>query len=294
MITNRKLKKLIREGYFSSEELEFLKEIDKIEKLDSEEQLELIKKAQSGDKDSRDRVIKSNLELVAGKAVRHLDKGVSFLDLVQEGSIGLIKALLNFDPDKAKLQGDIFKYYATFWIDSAMVLATEKADLIKLPKQFLEFRDKVDRVTNALRMEYEREPAREEIANEMGVEVEKIEDLYLHSPEIENLDEPVENDEDEKILLKDICPSEDDFDENVEKLHLRKELLSTLDLIVENNPDLADGKKLLIKLYGFEGEDKTLEAASRDLNIPVYEARKLQINMMKKLRHPKYSKKISR
>ena len=258
---NKKIDELKIDNYFSEAELQFLNEIEKIEKISPQEEIELVKKAQSGDMEARNKLVKANLRMVANMASKYLDRGVEFLDLIQEGSIGLIKSINKFDTSRS----NNFKGFAHFDVSNSLGRAVKQSEMIRRPENIVDAFAKAERITNALRMELHREPTREEIAREMGISLKRTEELLLSSKEIDSLDRPIEG-EDIHTLL-DTISSDDNYYEEIENIIVRKELVDTIDKFVERYPSQKVGIEILKKHCGFDGEEpKTYEEIGKEFN----------------------------
>lgn len=281
-----KIKQLRQEGYFSKSELAFLDEIEKIEKISKKESIELVKKAQSGDIDARNKLIKSCLGYVASSAVNFLDKGVDFLDLVQEGSIGLITAIEKCDVSKT----NDFNGYAYYYVFSALDKATKTSDIIRKPEYYATTCIKVDNIINLLRHEYHREPTLGEIAKETGIPVENVESILVNSQVVESLDDYI----DEERTLKDILVSENDYYDEIENDLLRHELNSVFDKISEIDSSYKTSVEVLKKHWGFDDDVcLTRESIGQEYNCSDKEVGRMEAKVLKKIRI-KHARNISR
>ncbi len=281
-----KIKQLRQEGYFSKSELAFLDEIEKIDKISKKETIELVKKAQSGDMDARDKLIKSSLGYVASMSVNFLDKGVDFLDLVQEGTIGLITSIEKCNVSRT----EDFRGYAYYYVFSALDKATKTSDIIRKPEYYATTCIKVDNIINLLRHEYHREPTLSEIAKETGIPVENVETILVNSQAVESLDDYI----DEETTLKDTIVSEEDYNEEIDNDLLRDELNSVFDKVSAVNPSYKTGVEMLKKHWGFD-DDFCLarEAIGQEYNCSDKEVGRMEAKVLKKIR-VKYGKNISK
>ena len=271
--------RLRQEGYFSQSELAFLDEIDKIEKISKAEGIELVKKAQAGDVEARNKLIKTSLNYVAGLSVHFIDKGVDFLDLVQEGTIGLMKAIEKCDVSKTK----DFKGYAYYHVYSALDKVTKTSDIIRKPEYYAATCEKLDKVTNLLRHEYHREPTIMEIAKEMGIPTKNVEELLINSQEVESLDKYI--DEDEQVTLKDTIPSDEDYYEIIENDLLHGEINRAFEKIIENSPSYKTGVEVLKKHWGFDDDvEHTLESLGREYSSSKESVRTMEAKTIRKVR----------
>ena len=217
------MRELIIDNYFSESDMKVIDEIEKIERLGKKEELDLVKKAQSGDVEARNKVIKANLCFVMNTAAKFINRGVDFLDLIQEGSIGLVEAIDNYQYSK-KLQFRRFSYY---YIYGAMNRITKESDLVKKPVDYVEFCEDIENISNDLSFKLNREPTIEEIAYDMGVSNKEVEEGLLNSLKIESLDKELNMDDD--YFLIDFLEDYDDYEDirnidtsDIKKLNLTK------------------------------------------------------------------------
>lgn len=283
---NKIINELKIDNYFSEEELQFLNEIEKIERISPKEELELIMKAQSGDMEARNRLVKANLRKVANMASKYLDKGVEFLDLIQEGSIGLINCINNFDVSKS----NDFRNYAYFYIFGALRHATNQSYIIKKPEKYVNTCIKVEKITNALRMELHREPTYEEIAKEIGLSDDKVKELLFALQEVDSLDRQI----DEESTLIESIPSDDDYFEEIERNQIHKDLDFIIDDATKKNPDNKDGFDILKMRCGFDGDTpKTYKELSEEFGCSQSTIWTKEAKAIRKLRRIEYRNKVS-
>ncbi len=262
----------------------YLKEIGKVNLLTGEEEIELAKRMAEGDESAKQRMAEANLRLVVSIAKRYVGRGMLFLDLIQEGNLGLIKAVEKFDYTK----GYKFSTYATWWIRQAITRAiADQARTIRIPVHMVETINKVMRVSRQLLQELGHDPTPEEIANEMGMPVEKVRDILKIAQEPVSLETPIGEEEDSH--LGDFIPDED-ASEPVEAASytlLKEQLAEVLSTLTPRE------EKVLRLRFGIEdGRTRTLEEVGKEFNVTRERIRQIEAKALRKLRHPSRSKKL--
>lgn len=262
----------------------YLKEIGKVPLLSGEQERELAIRMEQGDEDAKKKLCESNLRLVVSIAKRYLNRGLSFLDLIQEGNLGLIKAVDKFDYTK----GYKFSTYATWWIRQAITRSiADQARTIRIPVHMVETINKLIRISRQLLQELGREPTSEEIAKEMGITVEKVREIKKISQDPVSLETPIGEEEDSH--LGDFIP-DDDVPAPVEAAAysmLKEQLMEVLDTLSERE------KKVLMLRFGLEdGRPRTLEEVGKEFNVTRERIRQIEAKALRKLRHPSRSKKL--
>ena len=262
----------------------YFKEIGKVPLLTADEERELAIRIEQGDEEAKKKLCESNLRLVVSIARRYLNRGLSFLDLIQEGNLGLIKAVEKFDYTK----GYKFSTYATWWIRQAITRSiADQARTIRIPVHMVETINKLIRIARQLLQEYGREPTSEEIAKEMGITVEKVREIKKISQDPVSLETPIGEEEDSH--LGDFIPDEDipsPVDAAAYSM-LQKQLREVLDTLSERE------KKVLILRFGLDdGRPRTLEEVGREFNVTRERIRQIEAKALRKLRHPSRSKKL--
>lgn len=262
----------------------YLKEIGKVPLLTAEEECELAIRMQNGDEEAKNKLCESNLRLVVSIAKRYLNRGLTFLDLIQEGNLGLIKAVDKFDYTK----GFKFSTYATWWIRQAITRSiADQARTIRIPVHMVETINKLIRIQRQLLQELGREPTAEEIAKEMGITVEKVREIKKISQDPVSLETPIGEEEDSH--LGDFIP-DDDVPAPVDAAAysmLKEQLMEVLDTLSERE------KKVLMLRFGLEdGRPRTLEEVGKEFNVTRERIRQIEAKALRKLRHPSRSKKL--
>ena len=262
----------------------YFKEIGKVPLLTADEERDLAIRIEQGDEEAKKKLCESNLRLVVSIARRYLNRGLSFLDLIQEGNLGLIKAVEKFDYTK----GYKFSTYATWWIRQAITRSiADQARTIRIPVHMVETINKLIRISRQLLQEYGREPTSEEIAKEMGISVEKVREIKKISQDPVSLETPIGEEEDSH--LGDFIPDEDipsPVDAAAYSM-LQKQLREVLDTLSERE------KKVLIFRFGLDdGRPRTLEEVGREFNVTRERIRQIEAKALRKLRHPSRSKKL--
>ncbi len=262
----------------------FLKEIGKIELLSLDEEAELAEKMVAGDKAAKKKLVESNLRLVVSIAKRYIGRGMHFLDLIQEGNLGLIKAVDKFDPVK----GFKFSTYATWWIRQAITRAiADQARTIRIPVHMVETINRLMRVSRHLLQTMGREPTPEEIAAEMEIPVDKVRDILKISQDPISLETPVGEEDDSSVgnfIPDDDAPSPSDQAADVLLKEQIEEVMETL------TPREA---RVLRLRFGLEdGRTRTLEEVGREFMVTRERIRQIEAKALRKLRHPSRSKKL--
>ena len=262
----------------------YLKEIGQIKLLTNEEESELADRIIAGDEEAKARLAEANLRLVVSIAKRYVGRGMLFLDLIQEGNIGLMKAVEKFDVDK----GFKFSTYATWWIRQAITRAiADQARTIRVPVHMVETINKLARIERQLTLELNREPTEEELAKKMGTTVEKIRDVYKISQEPVSLETPIGEEEDSH--LGDFIPDETNMSPEDYAIN---ELLK--DEISEILLTLTEREEKVIRLrFGLEdGRPRTLEEVGQLFGVTRERIRQIEAKALRKLRHPSRSRKL--
>ena len=262
----------------------YLKEIGKVPLLSAEEEVELAKRMELGDQEAKNKLAEANLRLVVSIAKRYVGRGMLFLDLIQEGNLGLIKAVEKFDYRK----GYKFSTYATWWIRQAITRAiADQARTIRIPVHMVETINKLIRVSRQLLQELGREPTPEEIAVEMNMPVEKVREILKISQEPVSLETPIGEEEDSHLgdfIQDDQVPVPAD----AAAFELLKEQLNeVLDTLTERE------QKVLRLRFGLDdGKARTLEEVGRQFNVTRERIRQIEAKALRKLRHPSRSRKL--
>ncbi len=262
----------------------YLKEIGQIKLLTMEEELELADRILQGDETAKATLAEANLRLVVSIAKRYVGRGMLFLDLIQEGNIGLMKAVEKFDVSK----GYKFSTYATWWIRQAITRAiADQARTIRVPVHMVETINKLARIQRQLTLELNREPTEEELAKKMGTSVDKIRDIYKISQEPVSLETPIGEEDDSHLgdFIKDernVSPEE----------YATNELLK--DEIADVLLTLTEREEKVIRLrFGLDdGKSKTLEEVGQIFGVTRERIRQIEAKALRKLRHPSRSRKL--
>ena len=262
----------------------YLKEIGKVNLLSTEAEVELAMRMAQGDKDAKRKMAEANLRLVVSIAKRYVGRGMLFLDLIQEGNLGLIKAVEKFDYTK----GYKFSTYATWWIRQAITRAiADQARTIRIPVHMVETINKVMRISRQLLQELGHDPTPEEIAEDMGLPVEKVREILKIAQEPVSLETPIGEEEDSH--LGDFIPDEDASEpaEAASFTLLREQLSEVLGTLTPRE------EKVLRLRFGIEdGRTRTLEEVGREFNVTRERIRQIEAKALRKLRHPSRSKKL--
>ena len=262
----------------------YLKEIGKVPLLTAEEEIDLAKRMEAGEEGVKQILCEANLRLVVSIAKRYVGRGMLFLDLIQEGNMGLIKAVDKFDWRK----GYKFSTYATWWIRQAITRSiADQARTIRIPVHMVETINKLMRVSRQLLQEYGREPTPEEIAKEMDITEEKVREILKIAQEPVSLETPIGEEEDSH--LGDFIPDEDvpAPAEAAAFSMLKEQLVEVLDT-------LTDREQKVLKLrFGLEdGRARTLEEVGKKFDVTRERIRQIEAKALRKLRHPSRSKKL--
>lgn len=262
----------------------YLKEIGRIPLLSSEEEIELAKRMEEGDEEAKKKLSEANLRLTVSIAKRYSGRGMQFLDLIQEGNLGLIKAVEKFDYRK----GYKFSTYATWWIRQSITRAiADQARTIRIPVHMVETMNRVNRTSRRLLQEYGREPTPEEIAEAMNLPVERVLEISKISQEPVSLETPIGEEEDNH--LGDFIQDEHipvPADEAAHTL-LREQLEKVMDTLSERE------QKVLALRFGLEdGKPHTLEEVGREFQVTRERIRQIEAKALRKLRHPTRSRKL--
>ena len=262
----------------------YLKEIGKVPLLTPEEEGALAQRMADGDESAKKRMAEANLRLVVSIAKRYVGRGMLFLDLIQEGNLGLIKAVEKFDHTK----GYKFSTYATWWIRQAITRAiADQARTIRIPVHMVETINKTIRVSRQLLQELGHDPSAEEIAAEMGMPVDKVRDILKIAQEPVSLETPIGEEEDSH--LGDFIPDEEASEpsEAASFSLLREQLEEVLDTLAPRE------KKVLELRFGIvDGRTRTLEEVGKEFNVTRERIRQIEAKALRKLRHPSRSKKL--
>ena len=262
----------------------YLKEIGKVPLLSADEEIELAQRMEKGDEEAKKKLCETNLRLVVSIAKRYVGRGMLFLDLIQEGNLGLIKAVDKFDYRK----GYKFSTYATWWIRQAITRSiADQARTIRIPVHMVETINKLIRVSRQLLQTYGREPSPEEIAKEMGISVDKVREIQKIAQEPVSLETPIGEEEDSH--LGDFIP-DDDVPAPAEAAAfsmLKEQLVEVLDTLTERE------QKVLKLRFGLEdGRSRTLEEVGKEFDVTRERIRQIEAKALRKLRHPSRSKKL--
>ena len=262
----------------------YLKEIGKVPLLSADEEVELAKRMEAGDNAAKQKLCEANLRLVVSIAKKYVGRGMLFLDLIQEGNLGLIKAVDKFDYTK----GYKFSTYATWWIRQAITRSiADQARTIRIPVHMVETINKLIRVSRQLLQENGREPTPDEIADEMGITVEKVREILKIAQEPVSLETPIGEEEDSH--LGDFIPDEDAPApaEAAAFSMLKEQLVDVLGTLTERE------QKVLKLRFGLEdGRARTLEEVGKEFDVPRERIRQIEAKALRKLRHPTRSKKL--
>jgi len=262
----------------------YLKEIGKVPILTAEEEVELAIRIENGDEAAKDRLNEANLRLVVSIAKRYVGKGMQFLDLIQEGNLGLLKAVEKFDYRK----GYKFSTYATWWIRQAITRAiADQARTIRIPVHMVETIHKLGRVSRQLSQELGKDPTPEQIAQEMNMPVDKVREIMKISQDPVSLETPVGEEEDSHI--GDFIPDEDAPapSESAAAILLREQLMEVLETLTPRE------QKVLKLRFGLDdGCQRTLEEVGREFHVTRERIRQIEAKALRKLRHPSRSKKL--
>ena len=262
----------------------YLKEIGKVSLLTADEEIELAKRMEQGDEEAKKRLAEANLRLVVSIAKRYVGRGMLFLDLIQEGNLGLIKAVEKFDYRK----GYKFSTYATWWIRQAITRAiADQARTIRIPVHMVETINKLIRVSRQLLQELGREPTPEEIAEEMKMPVDRVREILKISQEPVSLETPIGEEEDSHLgdfIQDDNVPVPADA---AAFTLLKEQLIEVLGTLTERE------QKVLRLRFGLDdGRARTLEEVGKEFNVTRARIRRIEAKALRKLRHPSRSRKL--
>ena len=262
----------------------YLKDIGKVPLLSAEEEIEIAKKMAEGDEDAKHQLSEANLRLVVSIAKRYVGRGMLFLDLIQEGNFGLMKAVEKFDYTK----GYRFSTYATWWIKQSITRAiADQARTIRIPVHMYETINKLSKVVKQLVQKLGREPQTDEIAKEMGISEEKVREIQKISQDTVSLDSPVGEEEDSNLgtFLQDENATNPSDSATI--LMLKEQLLDVLNTLTPRE------QKVIMLRYGIDdGHPRTLEEVGREFNVTRERIRQIEAKALKKLKHPSRSKKL--
>lgn len=275
----------VPEGIFVDDPVKmYLKEIGRVPLLSAEEEVELAKRMENGDDAAKKRLAESNLRLVVSIAKRYVGRGMLFLDLIQEGNLGLIKAVEKFDYRR----GYKFSTYATWWIRQAITRAiADQARTIRIPVHMVETINKLHRVNRQLLQDFGREPSPEEIANEMEISVERVREIQKIAQEPVSLETPIGEEDDSH--LGDFIEDEDAPApaEMASFVLLKEQLEDVLDTLQPRE------RKVLQLRFGLDdGRSRTLEEVGQEFGVTRERIRQIEAKALRKLRHPSRSKKL--
>ena len=262
----------------------YLKEIGRISLLSPEEELKLSIQIANGDEDAKQQLAESNLRLVVSIAKRYVGRGLLFLDLIQEGNIGLMKAVDKFDYDK----GYKFSTYATWWIRQAITRAlADQARTIRVPVHMVETINKMARIQRQMTLELNREPTEEEIAKKMGISVDKVREVIKISQEPVSLETPIGEEDDSHLsdFIKD--KSSMSPEEYATNEILKEEIKNVLMTLQEREQEVLELRFGLI-----DGTCHTLEEVGKRFNVTRERIRQIEAKALRKLRHPSRAKKL--
>ena len=262
----------------------YLKEIGKISLLSLTEELDLSKRAAKGDELAKNILAEANLRLVVSIAKRYVGRNLSFLDLIQEGNIGLMKAVDKFDASK----GFKFSTYATWWIRQAITRAiADQAKTIRVPVHMVETINKLKRIQRQMTLELNKEPSEEELAEKMGITVEKIREIFKISQDPLSLETPIGEEEDSH--LGDFIKDESNM--SPEEYAINEVLKDDISLVLKT---LTEREEEVLKLrFGLvDGTSRTLEEVGNIFNVTRERIRQIEAKALRKLRHPSRSRKL--
>ncbi|MHC1785483.1 MAG: RNA polymerase sigma factor RpoD [Christensenellales bacterium] len=262
----------------------YLKEIGKVPLLTADKEVEIAKRMEAGDAEAKRELAEANLRLVVSIAKRYVGRGMLFLDLIQEGNLGLIKAVEKFDYTK----GYKFSTYATWWIRQAITRAiADQARTIRIPVHMVETINKLIRISRQLLQEYGREPTPEEIAKAMGISESKVREIIKIAQEPVSLETPIGEEEDSHLgdfIQDEDAPAPAEAASNALMKELLWEVLDTL------TP--REAKVLRLRFGLDDGNPRTLEEVGKEFHVTRERIRQIEAKALRKLRHPSRSKKL--
>ena len=284
-VTEEELANYIPEGINIDDPVKmYLKEIGRVPLLTAEQEVSIAKRMAEGDEEAKQELTEANLRLVVSIAKRYVGRGMLFLDLIQEGNLGLIKAVEKFDYQK----GYKFSTYATWWIRQAITRAiADQARTIRIPVHMVETINKLIRVTRQLLQEYGRDPMPDEIAAVMGIPEEKVREIIKIAQEPVSLETPIGEEEDSH--LGDFIPDDEASvpEESAAFTLLKEQLVEVLDTLTPRE------EKVLRLRFGLDdGRARTLEEVGKEFNVTRERIRQIEAKALRKLRHPSRSKKL--
>ena len=262
----------------------YLKEIGRVNLLSAEEEMDLAERMSKGDEEAKKKLAEANLRLVVSIAKRHVGRGMMFLDLIQVGNLGLIRAVDKFDYTK----GYKFSTYATWWIRQAITRAiADQARTIRIPVHMVETINKLVRVSRQLVQELGREPTPEELAKGLNMSVEKVREISKISQEPVSLETPISEEEDSH--LGDFIPDDDALapSEAASYVLLKEQLVDVLQTLTPR-----EAKVLKLRFGLIDGRQRTLEEVGKEFNVTRERIRQIEAKALRKLRHPSRSKKL--
>ncbi len=281
---NLELEKLMNQATMDDPVKMYLKDIGKVALLTPEEELELAKRMADGDEQAKRRLSEANLRLVVSIAKKYVGRGLLFLDLIQEGNFGLMKAVEKFDYKK----GFKFSTYSTWWIKQSITRAiADQARTIRIPVHMVETINRLTRITRQLTQKLGREPTTEEIAAEMNITEDKVREIMKISQDTVSLDTPVGEEEDSNLgtFIQDenaVSPQE-----SATQVMLKEHLLEVLSSLTPRE------QKVIMLRYGIEdGHPRTLEDVGKEFNVTRERIRQIEAKALKKLRQPSRSKRL--
>lgn len=281
---DEEMEKLMSQVYVDDPVKMYLKDIGKVPLLSQEQEIELAKRMAEGDEDAKRQLSESNLRLVVSIAKKYVGRGMLFLDLIQEGNFGLMKAVEKFDYTK----GFKFSTYSTWWIRQSITRAiADQARTIRIPVHMFETINKQKKVTRDLFQELGREPTVEEIAKQMNISVEKVIEIQKISQDTVSLDTPVGEEEDSTLgtFIQDenaVSPAD-----SASIIMLKEQLMEVLSTLTPRE------QKVIMLRYGIEdGHTRTLEDVGKEFSVTRERIRQIEAKALKKLRQPSRSKKL--
>ena len=262
----------------------YLKEIGKVPLLSAEEEIELAQRMEEGDEEAKKKLAEANLRLVVSIAKRYVGRGMLFLDLIQEGNLGLIKAVEKFDYRK----GYKFSTYATWWIRQAITRAiADQARTIRIPVHMVETIHKLSRVSKQLLQELGRDPSNAEIAERMGITEQRVCEIQKIAQDPVSLESPVGEEEESKIADFVEDESISSPSENASQNLLKTQLMAVIETLTPRE------QKVIRLRYGLDdSHPRTLEEVGREFNVTRERIRQIEAKALRKLRHPNRSKRL--